>query len=489
MPSKIADWLKAPVVKGKTTKAYRVEGFNMLPRVDWLNKIDDILRRAGGDAYRPLRHYLTTSPTARAAIHLVVDQWASLPVAEQDEEGEIAEEPEMLHLLTGGRKDTLLHKIAEPVVWYFYSDGEVFIEKMETEELDEDFHPDLDPHEEINRRIDKLVVHDPETLENITYDENGQPAVYHFKADSDPRGYHGQYTTAGRGTYDRRRGAWHDDIPADRILHIPLFNPLNPNKPLPIAHAVIGELKLQSLLTAWSIHLAARRGRDFMYAFPHIPQEGQRKMLDHIEADKAEREFNSRMREREQRGDDIAVLTGAFDLKTLALSPGDIQMESLRADVRRVIATGLGVPAQLLGDIKSGSLTDSGRRQEMKELLLNTVIPLMDIFLSEMSDFLFAGFDPDDPRFVEREFVVDKGKVDVLGEERDSLHTRVRADYQAGLPTLPQALELLGYPTDDAPEVRVEQRGETLVAVSPSQEMQIMQANQRIYGNGHPSFN
>lgn len=438
MPTKIrlSDDPRPIVRQLAQSKSFGVTGGQFYPRVDLLNECDDILFKAyGGSNIESLEELLCNSPTANAAIRLVADQWASLPIRELDIEGQEIEDPQYLDLITGGRQHTLKRDLAEPTVWQLYAYGRVFVEKVTRETLE--------------GSIRAIRIRDTRDLKHVRFDADGRPAIYAFKVDAEFEGYNGQYATNEQPNYRRRNGLWLDEVPAENILEIKRYNPCRRGYGLPLAEGIKAELKLQRLITAWAAELADRRGRNLLFGTPSSATgDGVRKIFSGTEREQIEETLNSAMKEGRSRRLDAIIGTGAIDLSTHAISPENAELDALRTDVKRTIAAGLGVSPQLLGDIKSGTLTDAGRKQETADMIKGAVLPYLSIFLSEMSTFLF---DADRNTFNDgRYFAVDTAQVEALQENEDSLHKRLRDDYLADGIRLNEFRVPAGYGEDES---------------------------------------
>jgi len=119
------------------------------------------------------------------------------------------------------------------------------------------------------------------------------------------------------------------------------------------------------------------------------------------------------------------LLEGGTDWKQFGLSPKD--MDWLKADEvnTRKICSVFKVAPELIGD--SANKTYSNYQEARKALYLETVLPWLDWYLSEMSAFLC-------PLFGEGMYLAyDKDSIDALQEDRSQIYTRLASAYWLSL--------------------------------------------------------
>lgn len=135
----------------------------------------------------------------------------------------------------------------------------------------------------------------------------------------------------------------------------------------------------------------------------------------------------------------ILLLTGQFDWKELGLSAKDMDwLEALKLDTREIALT-LGVPPQLVGD--SANLTYSNYQEARKSFYQETIIPLLRFIVGEFNVWLLHKLFRDEALF----FDLDLDEVEALRENRSELWKNALDGVKAGILTINEARELLGY--------------------------------------------
>lgn len=399
--------------KSSTASLKSFGNWRMLPpSIEEVNCWDNLLRERGMGS-DDLQDLIAASPTGRVIMASLASKWSSIPIVERkadDEPLDENESPQFLDLLTGGRKDTLLDSLAEPIVWSLNAHGMVGIERDA---------PDTAPD---RIRGLKAIAGD-----QILDKNNG---LYEI---ADPDG-----TETRTGLI--RGDTWGGNVrhvPEDRLLVVSTF------RSIPLASGAKEPLKVQQALMSWATEAGLRRGRDLLFGLPRGGSTDNPRVYGNIENEAAQKTLNDRIKEAKRTGDAAILGTGAYDLNNLAITPEQAQLKPLLEWAERSISGALNYPPTLLGDVKSGSLTDAGRRSELQSVYLDTVLPPMDVVLSKLSDWLFED--------EEREFAADLSQLDVLNEDRNELHDRVRADYVRDLLTKNQALAKIDEP-DIGPE-------------------------------------
>lgn len=118
--------------KSSTASLKSFGNWRMLPpSIEEVNCWDDLLRERGMGS-DDLQGLIAASPTGRVIMASLASKWSSIPIVERKADDEPLEEneaPQFLDLLTGGRKDTLLDSLAEPIVWSLNAHGMVGIER------------------------------------------------------------------------------------------------------------------------------------------------------------------------------------------------------------------------------------------------------------------------------------------------------------------------------------------------------------------------
>lgn len=135
----------------------------------------------------------------------------------------------------------------------------------------------------------------------------------------------------------------------------------------------------------------------------------------------------------------IGILNPGMDLHKVGDSIGDMAWPDLRALTELKICQAFRVPADLVqarDSMSSGSLTTTEMEGAMAFLQNHGAQPLRMRIDGSFTRALLPDFTGGDPRY-SLEF--DTSAIMALQEDRDALHNRVRADWQAGLITLNEA--------------------------------------------------
>jgi hypothetical protein len=168
-------------------------------------------------------------------------------------------------------------------------------------------------------------------------------------------------------------------------------------------------------------------------------------MLDQADADV----FREKWRQRysgSQAYANIGILNPGMDLQKVGDSIGDMAWPDLRNLTELKIAQVYRVPPDLIGAQKAlsgGSLTTTEMDGAMAYLQRHAVQPLRMRIDGAFTRSILAAYTGNDPTY-SLEF--DTSEILALQEDADSRHTRVRADYDAGLITLNEARNETGRP-------------------------------------------
>ena len=364
------------------------------------------LRDWGGTGYRDLAASVVANPVAGRAMRLLCDNASAVPVLAfregRDGEEEAPDLPALAAIERAGWAE-----IVGRYLWALYCGGEAFVLKA---------GPTTGPSAGTVRALSVLR---NDLYVRTEFDALGDPVRYVFQR------------PAGRGgtdTYD-----------AADVLHLKNFNPLDPERGLPVALSARRPLTLVEEADAWNRGIARGGGRVPGYLMPEGLQPGQ--MLDRETLDKAQSLTDAKFRERKAANEPM-VMSGAFRYVDGSVSPREADWLRGRAVSMREIAAVFGVPATLLADEKAGSLTDAGVDSEVAALYKLTIIPAVTRLLDALTDWLCA--DGESLR-------ADWDQVPALGEDMDAKFKRYGAAVRDGLVTRREARVALAYGADPEP--------------------------------------
>lgn len=159
--------------------------------------------------------------------------------------------------------------------------------------------------------------------------------------------------------------------------------------------------------------------------------------------------FREKWRQRyggSQAYNEVGILYGGMKLHKVGDSIGDMAWTELRGLVELKIAQAYRVPADLIqarDTLKSGSLTTTEMDGAMAALQMYGATPLRQRIDGAFSRSFLPDFTGNDSS-LSVEF--DTTMILSLQEDRDALHTRVRANWDAGLMTMNEARQSLDYP-------------------------------------------
>jgi len=218
--------------------------------------------------------------------------------------------------------------------------------------------------------------------------------------------------------------------PPERILHLKFFSPLDdylgasPISPL----ALFVDHKNEGMKWNLSLLLRGARPSGALISQQSLTDD-QRKHLQAIINEYSGPEGAGR----------ILLLTGAFDWKEIGLSNKDLDwLQAIKLDTREIALT-LGVPPQLIGD--SENLTYSNYQEARRSLYQETILPLMKYIVSEFNYWLLGSLYKDDTLY----FEMDLDEIEALRENRKDLWEQGINGFKAGVLTINEARELLGY--------------------------------------------
>jgi len=127
------------------------------------------------------------------------------------------------------------------------------------------------------------------------------------------------------------------------------------------------------------------------------------------------------------------ILQGGLDWKEIGLTPNEMSWQDAIKITAREIAIVLGVPPELLGEPEYK--TYSNFQEARRQFYLNTVIPLAETIVEQLSKLL-------PPNLVYR---IDYDEIEALQEDRSLVWQQVMEAVSRGVLTINEARERLGY--------------------------------------------
>ena len=153
----------------------------------------------------------------------------------------------------------------------------------------------------------------------------------------------------------------------------------------------------------------------------------------------------------DKRGQAIA-LGAPTDVNLLQYNLQGFDVSPIRDVSEERVCAALGIPAAVVGFGTGLQQTKVGATmREMRQLAwTGGIIPLQEIIADECDRSMLPEFEPKGSPFRLR---FDTSKVRALWEDANEKHDRIRKDVLAGVITVKQAQQLLGYPIDDKRDV------------------------------------
>ena len=201
-------------------------------------------------------------------------------------------------------------------------------------------------------------------------------------------------------------------LPAENVLHLKLFNPLDDYYGLSPLEAAAQSLDTHNAAAAWNkamLDNAARPSGALVFS----GGDGQ---LSPQQYDRLKTELQDNFQSAANAGRPM-VLEGGLDWKEMGFSPKDMDFINSKNNAAREIALALGVPPMLLGI--PGDNTYSNFAEANRVFWRQTVIPTLRRVTDALSRFVGAQFE-DGLRLD-----LDLDQVEALAHDRDALWTRV----------------------------------------------------------------
>lgn len=202
------------------------------------------------------------------------------------------------------------------------------------------------------------------------------------------------------------------NLPAEAVLHLKLFNPLDDYYGLSPLEAAARSLDTHNAASAWNkamLDNAARPSGALVFS----GGDGQLSP-DQFARLKSELEDNFQSAANAGRP---MVLEGGLDWKEMGFSPKDMDFINSKNNAAREIALGFGVPPMLLGI--PGDNTFSNYAEANRVFWRQSVIPILRRVIDALSHRVGEQFEPD------LRLDADLDQVEALSHDRDALWARV----------------------------------------------------------------
>lgn len=354
----------------------------------------------GAPAFAEIARMAYASPVASRSLRLVAQLMASVPFAVRVG-GELTDDHEMLGLLRRPSPGQLMDKI----VAHLYCAGELYFLRRA---------PATGPNRgKPTASGGSLTLLNPGRFEDVVHGGNGELLGYRF------------HTRAGRSVvYD-----------TDEVYCIRVYNPdPNSGRGLPLLGGALRALEMQQSADDWNRSLSAGGGRVPGYFMPRL-SDGQAQLSPEQVAF-AQEQVDARTRDQSRKGLP-QVLSGAFDFKESGMTLKDADFLGASEQMARHIASVIGVPPVLVGDRKAGSLTDSGVNSEIRQTYLLTVLPLVDMVLGGLNEWLGELYGA--------ELTYDRDQIEALSEDVNKMFERMRVATGGAFLTVNEARAAHGY--------------------------------------------
>ena len=327
-------------------------------------------------APRNYQHFARTGFSGNAiayrSVRMIAEAAASVPVLLYKGSAEMSEHP-FLQLLRSPNPAQGQHDLIEAIVCYLMVAGNAFIEVQDLDGV---------PRELVTLRPDRMQVIPGAKgwVEAFRYSVNGAFAT----------------------------------LPAESVLHLKLFNPLDDYYGLSPLEAAARSLDTHNAASAWNkamLDNAARPSGALVFS----GGDGQ---LSPQQFERLKTELENNFQGAAQAGRPM-VLEGGLDWKEMGFSPKDMDFINSKNNAAREIALAFGVPPMLLGI--PGDNTFSNYAEANRVFWRQSVIPVLRRVLDALSQRVGAQFEPG------LRLDLDLDQVEALSHDRDALWARVNA--------------------------------------------------------------
>lgn len=162
-----------------------------------------------------------------------------------------------------------------------------------------------------------------------------------------------------------------------------------------------------------------------------------------------------------QNAGEIPVLTGGAEWKQTSLSPLDMDFATSMTEAKKLIAGVFGVPLPL---IDNEAATFANMEMAKERFYIDTVIPLANEWLEAFGAWLLPAFGPD------LSFCVDMDDIPALEAVRNRKFDRVMKALSAGLISIDEARDEIGYDPMDAADSADDAEAEAVRAYGNGQQ-------------------
>ena len=204
------------------------------------------------------------------------------------------------------------------------------------------------------------------------------------------------------------------NLPAENVLHLKLFNPLDDYYGLSPLEAAAQSLDTHNAASAWNKAMLDNAARP-SGALVFNGGDGQ---LSPQQYDRLKTELQDNFQSAANAGRPM-VLEGGLDWKEMGFSPKDMDFINSKNNAAREIALAMGVPPMLLGI--PGDNTYSNYAEANRVFWRQTVIPTIRRVTDALSGFVGSQFEEG------LRLDLDLDQVEALSHDRDALWARVNA--------------------------------------------------------------
>lgn len=215
------------------------------------------------------------------------------------------------------------------------------------------------------------------------------------------------------------------------ILHLKMFNPLDDWYGLPPLSAAARSADQSNEAKAWSVAMLQNSAR------PSGVLKTDESLTDE-QFERLKEELEDKYQGRKNAGRPM-LLEGGLTWQQISLNPKDMDWLEGQKTAAREIAMVFGVPSELLGD--STNKTYSNYKEARQAFYMETVLPLMDWLRDELNNWL-------SPLFGDNLYLdYDIDAIEAIQEDRTLVWKRAADAVKAGLLTINEARESMGYET------------------------------------------
>ena len=216
-----------------------------------------------------------------------------------------------------------------------------------------------------------------------------------------------------------------------QILHLKYYNPLNYFYGLSPLSAAAHAIDQNNAAANWNYALFKNAGRPsgILTLAEEVIDETS---YDDI-VDKLRKQYTG-----ESKAGQVMVLTGDMKWTTTSFSPVDMDFRNMVTVNTRHIASCFGIPPQLIGE--ESSKTYSNYSEARQALYKETVLPLMDWLVAELTNWLAPLYGGN------YKLMYDKSAIEAINEDTNARYDRILRAVMGGVLTPNEGRKALGYP-------------------------------------------